>query len=962
MIRARKIATKIEKFFTIMLCLFLWGEALTFEGPDPGCVSRADSLKVIAGSHKKAGEYDSAALHDSLSARAYRECGETLEEARALERTGFYLWRMGQLNLALGFYHRARKLYVDHGDPSDMASVLNRTGLVHFRREEADSALEMFDRVVHLGMEMSDSTTVARGLGNAGMVYRQQGRLAEALANYGRCLSIHRLKDNERKQALALGNMGVVFSSRGQYREALLCFQEALDLSRKVDDKRTEGRVLGNMGVVYWNLGQFDDAYDLHMGQLNTARQLQNRIEEATSLDNLGNIQWAMGDYQGALRSYEEALTVYRELGNRRNEGIIVYDIAQVYLSLNDLSRANDWASRALEIHRAVGDRWGVALSLTVLGDIQLAGGNNGRAAGMFSEALDLAGECGFGEIFWYSKFGMARTLEAQGDTDGSMDFYRGAIEEIENIRSRINIESLSARYLQDKIEPYVGLAKLLIEAGKIEEAFGVSEGAHARTLLDIMSSTGLEHSGELPGELLKKRIELEGEINQLDRALLSAYSKPAHDINSEQVRETEKALTSARKRYEGLCREIDLKVAGLRGTPEPVEPVGIRELRETVTTAENGVVMLEYLVGEQFLVSFAVTADTLVAEVADVGRGEITRLAEEFRQPYADLKSGKVDMANLTFPVETSRTLYDLAIKPFEDQLEEQFEDASILVVVPDGPLHYVPFEALVSGRESKNNKYDYVLDHFTVAYAPSASIMHHVRRGKKERRYRGELYALGDPLVGEERMIFPYVSELLRVLRGDLAFSFSPLPGARNEVERIKTYFGLREAIVLTGPDATEYGFKKDAPGHRLVHLASHGVADDREPLYSKLVLAVDENGVDDGFLHAYEISRMNLDCELVVLSACETAIGVLSGGEGLLGLSRSFLHAGSSSVVASLWSVDESTEEVMAEFYRHLGEGKGNALRKAKLKVRRMDRDGMSLAHPFFWAPFVLIGDWE
>jgi CHAT domain-containing protein len=165
-----------------------------------------------------------------------------------------------------------------------------------------------------------------------------------------------------------------------------------------------------------------------------------------------------------------------------------------------------------------------------------------------------------------------------------------------------------------------------------------------------------------------------------------------------------------------------------------------------------------------------------------------------------------------------------------------------------------------------------------------------------------------------------------------------------------------------VLTGPDATEYGFKRDAPGHRLVHLASHGVADDREPLYSKLVLAVDENGVDDGFLHAYEVSRMNLDCELVVLSACETALGALSGGEGLLGLSRSFLHAGSSSIVASLWSVDESTEEVMAEFYRHLADGKGNALRKAKLKVRQMERDGMSLAHPFFWAPFVLIGDWQ
>ncbi len=962
----------LKRLIPVFLCLFVVGEAYSSVDAGEDCAREADSLRVHAGQYEKEGAYDQAAGLDTTAAVMYRECGKQDEEARALERAGFCLWRIGNLDLSLSYYRRARDLYVEYGGLRDMASVLNRIGLVHWRQVAADSALVKFEEVVRLGRELGDSSLVARGLGNAGMVYRHLGQYSRALRNYSRCLSIHRLADDERKQALALGNMGVLFSSRGQYREALLCFQEALERSRKTGDTRIEGRVLGNMGIVYWNLRQFEDAHDLYMEQLQTARDLQNRIDEATCLDNLGNLEWAMGNEERALKMYRQAWSLYRETGDRRSEGIISYDISQVHLSMGDFEEARKWNVEALEIFLEVGDRWSEALALTAAGDIELGREQPSEAIASFDRALGLVGESGSLELSWYGRFGKAKALQARGDLEGAIQFYREAIEGIEGIRSRINLESLSVRFLQDKMEPYVSLAELLIRTGRVEEAFRVSESAHARTLLDVMSQAVDSHDADIPEDLLRRRSELESEMDQLDRKLLSEHARPGAERDRDLIESVEQALLEARRSYEELIREIDLKVTEKRGAAVPAEPADVASLRQGLIGRKGDVALLEYLVGEDALLIFVVTGDSVVGRVTRVGKDSLSSLAENFRRPFMDLKTGKTDLMNLDFSLSSSQALYDVVIRPVENPLE----GISTLVVIPDAALHYVPFEALTSGRKSEkvdNEEHDeslfsfyrtqdYLLDHFVVAYAPSASIINEVRKDRKRRDYSGELYAVGDPYVGEERMTFPYVGEILSVLRGELDFRFSPLPGAREEVRRIGRFFEENATVVLTGEEASEMAFKEHAPGHRYIHLATHGVADDREPLYSKIILGLDDHGVDDGFLHAYEVSRLNLNCELVVLSACETALGPLSGAEGLLGLSRSFLQGGASSVIASLWSVDESTALIMEEFYRHLPEGKGKALREAKLAAFDLDRQGMSMAHPFFWAPFVLIGDWE
>jgi CHAT domain-containing protein/tetratricopeptide (TPR) repeat protein len=942
---------------------------LSVNGNSLECIERADSMRTESARLEEAGKYDRAAELDSLSALLYRACGNPEEEGRAFERTGFCLWRMGELDLALVYYRRAQNLYAEHGRPADTASLMNRIGLVYWKKDIPDTALSMFEEVMRIGRETGDSALVARGLGNAGMVYRHIGQYGQALECYRRCLSLHKIAGDSEKEALALGNMGVLFSSRGQYREALLCLHEALEISRQVKDVRTEGRVLGNMGIVYWNLGLIDDARDLYEEQLLTARHLQNRLDEATCLDNLGNLKWALADYEAALALYHEAMAIYQELGNRRSEGTIAYDIAQVFLSLGRPEEAREWLEKALEIHRSVRDRWSEALDLTAVGDIALASGDGPGALDAFDKTLILVGESGAMEIAWYGKFGKGRALDALGKREEAGRLYKESIEVIEQMRSKVNLESLSTRFLESKMEPYVALTRLLIAQGLLEEAFLVCESAHARTLLEVMSTAEAGIEVGVPEDLIKRKAECEEKINELDRKLVTSYAKPgAESLRQEDLTSGEKALLDVRKRYEEICREIDLNRIPAAGVAAVVEPPGAREVQGLLAGSREGAALLEYLAGRESLITFLVTADTVMATVQAVGRDSLSHLSDLFRRPFLDLRNGQTDLANLDFPVDVSRVLYDITVRPLEPALR----GSEVLLVVPDASLHYIPFEALVAGigeRKSSESvlfsryrEYEYLLDRHVIACAPSASLFLETRKMVSERHYRGELYAVGDPSVGEERMVFPYVGELIGMLRGDLTFRFAPLPGAREEVESLREFSRGRGVTVRTGRLATEKEFKERAPGHRFIHLATHGVADDREPLYSRLVLGIDEEGTNDGFLHAYEVSQMDLGCELVVLSACETALGPLGSGEGLLGLSRSFFLAGSPSVIASLWSVDESTALVMQGFYRNLGKGKGRALRLAKLEVLDREENGMSLAHPFFWAPFVLLGDWR
>jgi CHAT domain-containing protein len=364
----------------------------------------------------------------------------------------------------------------------------------------------------------------------------------------------------------------------------------------------------------------------------------------------------------------------------------------------------------------------------------------------------------------------------------------------------------------------------------------------------------------------------------------------------------------------------------------------------------------------DEAIVGYALAPHSSLGFVLRRGEVHAVRLALS-----GALLAGEVEtlLSPLDAPLSLSTLEFDLDLSSriraqIIDPLLPRLEGVRRLYIVPDGPLHRLPFEALVLARSRESGgilhgEYagaSYLDERFTISYLPAASLLAAPPRplGDRLGDRSGSLLAMGDP--------------------GGSAAGSDPGPGparllhSRAEIAAIAGRFP--GASVWTGAEATEDRFRHLAPEFRLVHLAAHGEADEIVPLYSGFSLAADPLGREDGFLRAYEVLSIPLDCELVTLSACATGRGRAYGGEGLLGLTRCFLHAGARRAVVSLWGVnDRSTADLMERFYSGLAEGRdpAEALREAKVVLRGRSFRGpdgrtVSLAHPFFWAPFILV----
>jgi CHAT domain-containing protein len=336
------------------------------------------------------------------------------------------------------------------------------------------------------------------------------------------------------------------------------------------------------------------------------------------------------------------------------------------------------------------------------------------------------------------------------------------------------------------------------------------------------------------------------------------------------------------------------------------------------------------------------------------VGGSTLADEVEELRRPMLAPWS----LGTLSFDVALAERLREQIFDPLTPFLN----DATRLIIVPDGPLHRLPFEALVLGsgeiRDSGTlygmfKTCEFVGDRYAIVYLPSSCLPAFPSGDQPDRggaSSRRDLLAFGNPRIAQDR------SEL---------GGGGALVHSEREVRALEPLFA--DAVLCVGDAATELQFKRLAPNFRYLHISSHGVADEATPLYSGLQLALDPGGREDGFLHAHEVLSLPLSCDLVTLSACRTGLGRLYAGEGLIGLTRSFLYAGAEQVLVSLWSVnDASTAILMGRFYANLKEGwpASEALQEAKAALRATVSTGsggrqVAYAHPFFWAPFVLVG---
>ena len=789
---------------------------------------------------------------------------------------------------------------------------------------------------------------------NQGAAYWRLGDPRHALSHYTSALASFQLLGETVRAAQALTNMGVCYRELGELQAALESLDEARALFEEAGQKSWLARALSSQGDVYASLGDPDRAVSFYRSALELRRAVGDRRGEATTLNRLGNGERDRGNVKSALEVHSEALRLAESLDDPRLRASV-----QFYLGLDHAAigqKDSAWSSfqRAIAGMEAVGNRLGEAESRLRGAEVLLSSGDSVGATRELGRALKLAKSTGWAAGEAQIHVATARSLMATAEPQRAVRYLDAAIEIAEMLRTRVEVPGARATLAGTLHKAYELRADLLMARGDIEGAFAISERARARVLLDLLTNSRRGDKKIVDTSLLARR----------NRAREGLDMKTMRRLDILSSKHTADRLEIATREVDTALAELDLVESQIRQAggqlrdswAEPVDATGARELLDSDT------LLLEYMFGESRSFLWVLDAESIEGFELPA-RETFESLARAFHQALRTPSHRAESSPDLV-----GQKLSQWLLGPIRNRL-----DGQRLVVVGDGALHVVPLAALplpLGANQPAGVRAEPVITRHEVVYLPSASALAAARRterGSKEPRKKIALFAnpvfsAKDPRLGPG----PDRTTLSRAQRPAIrGLDLGSLPGTGREANAIARMVDDEQILLLTDLAARRDSlFGAEIAEYRVLHLATHGIFDVQRPQLSGLVLSlVDEAGnPESGFVSLRDLEQLETRAHLVVLSGCETALGAEIKGEGLVGLPFGFLQAGARQVIASQWKVqDRPTADLMTHFYRALWQDQltpSAALRKAQLRMRtdRRWRD------PYYWAAFVLWGDWE
>jgi CHAT domain-containing protein/Tfp pilus assembly protein PilF len=917
-----------------------------------------------------------------------REVGDRRGEADTLNNLGLVYQSLGETRKALDKLNEALPIRREVGDRSGEAITLNNLGSVYRLLGELQKALDKLNEALLIKREVGDRSGEAITLTNLGLVYRSLGEMQKALEVYNEALLIKRELGDRGSEAVILSNLGVVYSILGEPQKALDKYNEALAIGREVGDRRGEAITLNNLGWIYRSLGELQKALDKLNEALPIKREVGDRSGEAVTLTNLGMVYRLMGETQKALEQFNEALPIIRGVGDRKVEANILHNIGTVFQSSGEMQNALEKYNEVLLIGRATGDRWGDAQTLHNIGTVYHSLGETQKALEKFNEALPIRLAVGDRNGEAETLLGIARAEQTQGKLTQARQAIEEAISIVESVRASIQVQDLRASYFASQREFYESYIDVLMQMHKQNPtatfdaaAFAVSERARARSLLELLTESRVDLRQGVDSSLLER----ERSLQQLLNAKAAAQARLLNRKHApEQADAAAKEITSITSEYDEVRAQIRARSPRYAALTQP-QPLNLAEIQEQVLDEDT--LMLEYALGEKRSYLWLVSQRSI--ETYELPPR--TEIEAATRQVYELLmtrpKHGTPP--NPQF-ITQAQALSRLLLGPVASRI-----GSKRLVIVAPGTLSYLPFAALPMPAGDKRPAGDYqpLMARHEIVNLPSASVLSIIRREMEGRpRAAQSIAVLADPVfeANDPRLasakndkastktqdvlsppsgVTVKESELMRAIRtmnfANARTGFTRLVFSRQEAESIfalalggkglkATDFNASRALVLSG----------QLSKYRILHFATHGLLNNEHPELSGLVFSlVDQEGrPQDGFLRLHEVYNLQLNADLIVLSACETGLGKEIKGEGLIGLTRGFMYSGVPRVIASLWDVDDlATAELMKIFYRGLlkdGLPAAAALRVAQVEMSKQKR----WASPYFWAGFVLQGEWK
>ncbi len=811
--------------------------------------------------------------------------------------------------------------------------------------------------------KQGDDLMQARISGNLGIVYDKMGSYQKSEKFHNEALAYYKKTENLVKETAQHINIGLLNLNQSDYNAALKHFERALDIAEKEKLTNETGKIIYNIGYVRYKQGKYGQAYNAYIKALKTFGNTISLSDKAELLNNLGTIYKAYSDTETALEYYNNAMQACTTLGNKDLKARILNNIGNLYHNQNNYKQAITHFTQALTLEKEVGNKLNQAITLNNIGEVYKSMKQFDDAKKYYRQSLDIKNDLGYiwGEAYQYYCFGdlfqemneyqlakiyydsasvFAEKIDAAGltykifsacgdlsmqqyDTLAAETNYHKSIDIIESIRDGIGIETDRRHFIQSVVPVYKKYIGLKIKQNKTDEAFEYLERMKIRNLSNITNGGFAMYQTAMTGQEKRKQNELDRQIRSLNRDIKAYYAKNTKNVRNVAIDflvEKRKEIRKLRKQFE---RELYNNHPELRRFIESGDPIAYKDAVKLLKNDEEAAII--YVVQDTVTNCFVLRGFESKDLTIETYEFPITKkkLHEMTQDIVEDWEVHKMD------------EFYDLLIRP----LKKSLEGVNQLCILPDSYLNYIPFQAL---KNTETNHY--LIEDFAIYYVYSLSLLSELR--SNQTYGRDSILAFGNPNFGNSG-----IKKMNQV--------FVALPKSEQEVISIGKIYGDKSQILLFN-EASETNFKKRAKDYGVLHLATHGIFDEIDPMSSSVLLSADRK--EDGFLSAGEIIKMKMNADLVVLSACETAKGKFSEGQEMLGLSRAFFGASVPTIIGSLWQVDDQSTKILMETFHNNSNNKivnyAKALQAAQINLLRNTK----YSDPYFWAPFVLVGDSE
>ena len=952
---------------------------------------------------------DAALLRQAQSkfeeaARAWHSAGRPGKEAAAIYGIALVHESLGELEKELEFLERALPLYRAAQDTAGVAKIYGGIGVFWSDRGEPQKGLGYMYEARSLLKDTGNLLNLTEILGNIAAMLSMQGEMQQAFQTYEETLGLLRTgiattKDEALHNTLriieaeVLGSVCVARNRTGEWQQALDACNQALPVLREFKQTRREGVYLNRAALALISIGERERALKMNLESLRLLQQVGDRRSQAIPLNDIGLIYYYEADYAKAVEYYTQSIRLAKEADNPGGMAVTLNNLGVVQAILGELEKSRESFTQALELFRTMGEQEGEANTLARLGNLTAKLGDPRRALEQLQRALQISRANRMAPQEIIALQFLARISRESGDLDQALAYGEEALRLTESLRADVNSLNLRSTFLstvQDRYESHIETLMQLHQQrpgeGFAEKALEYSERARARGLLDLLAESRTDLRSGVQPALLARQQTLRQQLNAKAEVQTRFLSRKQTEAKAESIAREINELTVQLKDVEAEIRRASPRYASLT-QPEPLKAGEIqKELLDEKT------LLLEYALGEKAS-HLWVLSQTTVRAYRLPPRSEIEAAAKKFyelltvRQSTSPDALQKINDAEERLPAAAAQ-LSQMLLGPVASQLETK----RLLLVAP-GILEYLPFGALPgptgsggAGERENGGKISLsapLIANHEIVTLPSASVLGVLRRAMAGKTPAPEVAAVfadpvftaDDPRIAAAKKSpastdlaaanTDVASPLTRTMRDFNFAKLARLPFSRQEAEAALSSAPGAKNLKALGFDASrQRATSADLSRYRILHFATHGLLNSEHPELSGLVLSlVDPAGkTQDGFLRLHDIYNLKLNADLVVLSACQTGLGKQVRGEGLVGLTRGFMYAGAPRIVAGLWQVnDVATAELMKHFYYGLfkeGLRPAAALRSAQLELMKQKR----WASPYYWAPFVLQGEWK